>query len=841
MEYILNSRYVSVAAIPLCFIPSLSLSAENKTQIEGVVIPHAFAQALRGGMTLPLLLRYKQNNGGEQDQKIGTALLQLEGNNLVIRQVNIEHSKNGARLSDETLKLLAKIDGQVFIDNKTIPVSDVASLDLQLKQLTLQLTVQKNALGLEAIQRSEDIGRSSIENLSSTLNYTGSLSNRINGGNSGNSSSYLSLNSMTGYREHHFDVTGALYGLTDDDNRQGKLYKAMYERDTNGRRFAAGMVDSWNLQSIGPVTGLNASQIYGLSYGSEANSTVFDNSQSLTPIIAFLPSAGEVRLFRDGRLLSVQQFEMGNHELNTASLPYGMYDVEMEIIVNGQVVEKRTQSVNKLFTPTIGNGGKTLWQLWGGAIHFDEWQRYNDSHTYERDYTQKVAAQKTYLVGASAAGNFRTLSWGGSAYSFDNNPVIETRLNFPASESVNISMQNMLSADNSWGVINSINSSLPGNFSSVWLSQQRSDIGDKLRQAPNDSYSLGVNVNFTPLVSSLGNLSVSYNNDRRNNNRYYNASYSQNVMTNRYGRLGLRLGMQQRANRENENNDSGKYVALDFSMPTGHWFSAGMSHQNGRTTANLAARQQVDMGIIRSIGGNVSHTVKGKDDGQRAFNGGFSSRYESKYLSGNANASSSDDGSINATLNGEGSIGWQGKYIAASGRSDGSAGVIIDTGNGLGKEGRLTAKVNDRNIELTGQRNYIPLPPYAQYEVQIINNNKSSDNFDIGSQAENKFILYPGNVAVIEPQIKQMVTVSGVIKNKEGNRLDNMSITNSISQTTTDKNGEFIMDIDKHSPVIKLKNNDNRSCVVELNLSEAKGAAWVGDVICDGLTNQGVS
>lgn len=840
MEIILNSRYISTFAILLCLVPSIALSAENKdkVQLDNIVIPRAFTQALREGMTLPLFLHYKQSNDSDKDQKIGTALLQLDGDKLTIKKINIEYKEKGARLSDETLQLLEKIDGQMFIDNKTIPVSDVASIDLQLKQLILQLTVQKNALGVLATQRSEDIGRSSVESLSSTLNYNGSLSNRINGGDGGNGSSYLSLNSMTSYREHHFDVNGSFYGLTDDDNRQGKLYKAMYERDANGRRFAAGMVDSWSLQSIAPVTGLNSSQIYGLSYGSQANSTVFDNSQSLTPIIAFLPSAGEVRLFRDGRLLSVQQFGMGNHELNTSSLPYGMYNVDMEVIINGQIIERRTQSVNKLFTPTIGSGGKTLWQLWGGVIHFDEWQRYNsedDKHNNNKD----VTAQKTYLVGASAAGNLQTLSWGGSAYSFDNNPVVETRLSLPLSENINISTQNMLSADSSWGVINSINSSLPGNFSSVWLTQQRSDIGDKLRQTPNNNYSVGVNVNVRQLVSGLGNFAVSYNNDRRNDSRHYNINYNQNVMQNHYGSLGLRLGMQRSDSRRGDNNDSGKYVAFDFSMPTGHWFSAGMSHQNGRSTANLAARKQVDMGIIRSIGANVSQTVKGNNDGQRALNGGMSSRYESKYLSGNVNASSSNDGSINTTLSGQGSVGWQGKHIAASGRSDGSAGVIVYTG--LGNEGMLTAKVNDRSIDLTGQRNYIPLSPYAQYDVQIINNKKSANNFDIGNQGENKFTLYPGNVAVIVPNIKQMVTVSGIIKTKEGNRLDNMSITNSISQTTTDKNGEFIMDIDKQSPVIKLKDNENRSCVVELNLSEAQGAAWVGDVICDGLKNQGVS
>ncbi len=67
-------------------------------------------------------------------------------------------------------------------------------------------------------------------------------------------------------------------------------------------------------------------------------------------MIAFLPAAGEVHLTRDGRLLSVQNFAMGNHEVDTRGLPYGIYDVEVEVIVNGRVVSKRTQRVNKLFS-----------------------------------------------------------------------------------------------------------------------------------------------------------------------------------------------------------------------------------------------------------------------------------------------------------------------------------------------------------------------------------------------------------------------------------------------------------------------------------------------------------
>ncbi|MGC6746878.1 hypothetical protein ACP0HM_35300 [Escherichia coli] len=61
----------------------------------------------------------------------------------------------------------------------------------------------------------------------------------------------------------------------------------MYERDFAGHRFAGGMLDTRNLQSLGPMTAISAGKIYGLSRETGASSTIFDSSQSATPVIAF--------------------------------------------------------------------------------------------------------------------------------------------------------------------------------------------------------------------------------------------------------------------------------------------------------------------------------------------------------------------------------------------------------------------------------------------------------------------------------------------------------------------------------------------------------------------------
>ncbi len=90
-----------------------------------------------------------------------------------------------------------------------------------------------------------------------------------------------------------------------------------------------GMVDTWNLQSIASMSALNSSRIYGVSYGNKSSSQTQDNTLALVPVTVFLPAAGEVHVYRDGKLLSIQNFSMGSYELDTSRLPFGIYNVDI--------------------------------------------------------------------------------------------------------------------------------------------------------------------------------------------------------------------------------------------------------------------------------------------------------------------------------------------------------------------------------------------------------------------------------------------------------------------------------------------------------------------------------
>ncbi|HHT5348187.1 TPA: TcfC E-set like domain-containing protein [Raoultella planticola] len=811
---------MAIFTLPL----SVNAAPQQVQQIGGVVIPQAFSQALQDGMSIPLFLHLEGSAGTQDDQRLGSAFIWLDAGTLRVRHIQLEERGDNASVSEQTRKTLTELANEPFNSDLHIMLTRDAQLQLSLRQLLLQLVVKREALGTVLRSRSEDIGQSSVNSISSSLNYNlGVYNNQMR--NAGNStSSYLSLNSVSSLREHHIVLDGSLYG-TGTSNQDSEIYKAMYGRDFAGHRFAGGMLDTWNLQSLGPMTAISAGKIYGASWGNQASSTVFDNSQSVTPIVAFLPAAGEVHLSRDGRLLSVQNFVMGNHEVDTRGLPYGIYDVDVEVIVNGRVVSKRTQRVNKLFSRGRGAGAPLAWQVWGGSFHMDRWSESGK---------KSKPAKESWLAGASTSGSVGTFSWAATGYGYDSNAVAETRLTVPLTESVNVNLQNMLASDSSWSSIGSISATLPGGFSTVWVNQEKTIIGARLRRSDADNRAIGGTLNLNPLWSKLGTFSISYNDDRRYNSHYYTADYYQTLFSGAFGSLGLRAGIQRFNNGGGGSSSStGKYVALDFSLPLGNWFSAGMTHQNGYTMANLSARKQFDEGVVRTLGANISRAISGDTGDDKTLSGGGYAQFDTRYANGTLNINSGADGYVNTNLTASGSVGWQGRNIAASGRTDGNAGVIFNTD--LDDDGKLSARVNGRVIQLTGKRNYLPLSPYSRYEVELQNSKNSLDSYDIVSNRKSSLTLYPGNVAVIEPEVKQMVTVSGRIRAEDGTLLANAHINNHIGRTRTDNTGGFVMDVDKKYPTIDFTYGNNQSCEVGLEISQARGAVWVGDVVCTGL------
>lgn len=303
-------------------------NATAPVKVSNYIIPSVFANALYQGMSVPVFIRYEGDNSTQRSQqKIADAILTIKDNEFRLNQIALSDLPERTELSPQIKSLLNEMQDKSIGDGQRVYINKDASLSLDTRSFYLELTVNRAAMQAAILPRTNMLGESTAQNLSSVLNYSmGSYYNKYE--NTDNASSYLTLDNTWSLREHHLNFNGSLYGIG-TGNRESKLYRSMYERDYQGRRLAMGMVDTWNLQSIASMSALNSSRIYGVSYGNKSSSQTQDNTLALVPVTVFLPAAGEVHVYRDGKLLSIQNFSMGSYELDTSRLPFGIYNVDI--------------------------------------------------------------------------------------------------------------------------------------------------------------------------------------------------------------------------------------------------------------------------------------------------------------------------------------------------------------------------------------------------------------------------------------------------------------------------------------------------------------------------------
>ncbi|WP_283126696.1 TcfC E-set like domain-containing protein [Providencia stuartii] len=823
----MRKSVIAISILSIIFSGSIHANGIKSLKIGGYIIPPAFVIALEEGMTVPVFLRLKDaDKNNQSEDKIADAVIVIDQDKIKLSSIHLIDNTQGPKLNEQ---LVEKIDNQqnaFFNESNGIVISRDAVLQLNISSFNLSLDVDKQAFSPKERIRQSSLGNSSVDSVSAVTNYDlGIFQSQVKNANN-TSSSYFNLDTLFALAEHHMNINASAYSIG-KSNSNVELYRAMYERDFGGLRFALGLMSTWNLQSIASLTTLSSSKIYAVSVGNNSSSLMVNKQQSLTPIYAFLNSPGEVRIYRQGKLLNIQNFPMGNYEVDTSVLPYGIYDVTIETVVDGKVVTTQNQTINKSFGAMGRNFDKTNWEIYGGYVDFDKksYVRGENSHTQ--------TPNKSYLLGASIAKSFPIfsgLSLTMSNYGFDKFLVNETSINVALNEHLSISWQGMLENHGSHRNIGTISVNLPDGYASLWASREKTVIKGDLPLYDADSYSYGGTFNFDKVIDRAGSFTISNTKDRRVGSDSINYEYANTLFSGRYGTVGLRAGVQ-RYHYDNQSSTNEKYINLDFSLPLSTWLSTGVSSTNGNVKANIYANKNFDDSAITNAGVSVSKLVRDKNNGESDFSTLAYASYDMKYNSGTITLNRPDNDRFNGNYTSRGSIAYSNGMVTPSGQQ-GKSGVIINSDiNGAGS---MVAKVNGQNYPISGKNTFIPLSPYSDYDIQLMNDGKSKDSFDIVSGRNKSVTLYPGNIAFYQPEVRQLITVFGRLKSPDGEFIKYASIRNHIGRTKTDENGEFSMDVDVRYPVISLLQEDEKTiCEADLNLQGARGALWVGDVTCE--------
>lgn len=825
-----GSRHFHIVGLCLfCQITSVSYAAIKPPQIlrlGGYIIPSSFTQALEQGMTIPVFLQYVGGDHNEQGEKIAHAVLAIKEGRLLIQEVKLADREDGAQLSSETKALITSIESRQFDEKSEIVISDNATLALDIKSFRLKLNVARDAIGASLFKRTTRLDESSVPSITGLVNYDLGIFHNRNRQSGNNTNSYITLDNYLSYKEHHLNLNGAIYGSGHGSNQ---LYRAMYEHDYAGRRLALGMVDTWNLQSLGNLSALHSQRIYGASYGNKADSISVNASVSLTPIMVFLPQAGEVHVTRDGRLLSIQNFSMGSYEVDTRSFPFGSYDVEVDVVVDGRSISKTTERVNKTLSKNSAAVNDLSWQIFGGMLKTIK-QNYKAKN---EQYAQEQKKKDTYLFGISVASTLpqlNSLSLWSTNYAFDGTFVMENGVSFSPVDKIQLSIQSLLASDRSWRFSGSINASLPGNVGSVWATREKSRSGSNIASDDADNLSYGFRLNIDRFIPRAGAVTLSETRNYANRYKSMNVNYSTKLLSGRYGSVNLRAGMQ-RYQYADRNKVTQRYAALDFSIPVGRWFSLGVSNRKKSTALTASFKKTFEESFVSAMGVDVSKRLtKGQGDAENFSVNGYAA-FNNKYTSGTIAASRPSKDSVNTNLTAHGSVGWSGRNIAMSGDRNGTSGVLIKTD--IQNKGELAARIDGQTYKLSGKNNFIPLQPYKNYTVELMNSKTSKESFDVVNGRVSSATLYPGNVAVIKPEIKQMVTVFGRLVTASGQGMKNAHVKNHIGKAKTDNNGDFAIDVDKRYPIITLVSSENgTTCEIPLDLKKAEGVYWAGELDC---------
>ncbi|MGQ4870020.1 TcfC E-set like domain-containing protein, partial [Aeromonas caviae] len=476
--------------LPLSWLIAMSASASTAAplKIANVIIPASFAKALEEGLAVPVRLRYTDEDNRIDtltDDTIGNATLLLQDGKLHLLHLDFSAGQQQGVLNDALTTLLSSKQRRTFSADGALQIDADASMQLDLVAMLLTIRVSRDAFG-QARQSDNRVALTpTVDTLTGVQRYNLGYS-FINTPQSGHQdSNFLQLESTVGLGAHHVAVDASLYNLGEPE-QSGDIYRAMYERDLDDRRIAAGMVSTWDLQTLGVVTGLTTGRLYGASYGNQAQSRKQTTNESTTPVQVFMPANGEARVYRDERLIGLQNLAIGNQHIDTSAFPNGVYNVTVEVYVDGRLTSTTTQRVTKLG----GNQGFTRewgWQWWGGMME-------NSQHSGDSP-----------LLGLSLARSLDTLDLATTTYAFRDAAVGEARASWQVTDRLGTQLQSMLSTDHSWRLASSLSLQAHDN-ASLWVSQEKLYAGDALGVSATELYSAGITINLGGWVSGMGQL-----------------------------------------------------------------------------------------------------------------------------------------------------------------------------------------------------------------------------------------------------------------------------------------------------------------------------------------------
>ena len=566
----------------------------------------------------------------------------------------------------------------------------------------------------------------------------------------------------------------------------------------------------------------NQADLFGARVFSSTNTRTDLEYSYSTNIFLFLSSPSIVEIFKDDKLITVQEYETGNQQIDTRHLPNGSYKITLRITDSRGV----TQEEDYFFAKS------TLLPPKDQPEYFVELGQIGES-TQERvlpefrdEYLGRTGA--AYRLKDNLGVNFEFLQsdklsalQGGAVY-LGNKYNVQSKL--------------LLSNEGDWGI--DLNGQLANNNIILNLN---------FRKVENADTDIDFNeFNLIPQSFSQSTVSASTNflggtisllasqNKRQDEEDSESIGYRYTRPLLRKNRYQINLSSSAFV----EDDDTSISFGISFNNLSGKFqFNSDSRYayqdNDGDTESDIEYSARADYTDKNStfgdysLGLHASNFVNSKSIG---------TRFQTRSALGKADVlyehiDNNDSDSITRYIgNASFSVYASGKNVAWGGNRTANSGSIIKLDSeSIDAPFEVFVNRQPYGFAKSGKSTIVALQPYNEYSIQIKPRGNEFVHFD---EKIHRVTLYPGNVETLNWKISPVTILISNAIFKDGSPVEFAKFENTIGFASTDAGGWFQVEIANRDPLI-LSKKGTPICKIELpNFEVEQGIAVLDEVVC---------
>lgn len=619
-------------------------------------------------------------------------------------------------------------------------------------------------------------------------------------------------------------------GWHNTDYQDFSVEELAWQRDTHEHEYMAGVFRARS----DAMSFTRNNHLAGAGFGRSLKTRTDLEHLLGSEILLFLTSRSQVDIFRDGRLIDTSLHAAGNQLLDTSRLPSGAYDIEIRITDAGGSVRTQRRFFSK--SNQLAPRGVPLYHLSGGLVvqpDHRETLPQNDGNWQVQGGYQIRRREDLGLSMAGALTDTHALVEGGATWL---QPLFQA------------GAQGMVSTQGDYGWLTHVfgrYDALSGTVSyrRTWPHFRPDETADYQLVEQQTSQQFA-SVSY-PLFAGMLQANADVSRSATGDSELYSLRYllpwaTSRIQTanltfevaNQDGDLFTQVGIELR-NIGSHTNYGGSLFATQTSRAAGNDGSGttgsadiGWRDDNLRPEdIEVQARVTVDenVGVLGLEGIHASRLGRA-ELGVEKIDGP---------LDGGVRTSATLDTNIVANRDG---IDWGGHQLAP-------AALVLDI-RGAAGQGIFDVLVNGYRVATArgGERNVLPLAPYAKYRIQIVDRGTAFVAYD---DRPREVTLYPGSVETLQWDVESVIVGVGriIVAENVCSHIDNVCydvrtplrsaiISGTSGFAMTDDDGRFQVEMTTGTTIIHARKRAIE-CDLTLEHIEMIGSiAKLGDLVC---------